>query len=830
VRIKQTTKERSMRIARMILLALILLTAIHGYAAITVHAGELRVPVIIEGKKELPLRILVKSFANIYQEKSTSSSIIKENLPAFQPFYVYTRPTDQELKAGTGWYEIGSDNRGTVIGWMQQEDVFEWKQTLCLSYTHPMGRMPVAMFDNPDFARKLATMEPTARKARLKELLEEINSGNLSQEFPITSIEPKQAVDINKEFYLLPIIDYESIELDNREGRLVQLAAVTNAVGDARVKSDIRINTEYRQQAIQEVASISREKAKGIKADVVWVVDTTVSMKPFIDKALEVMRKISAKLGDSKETEDAMRFGVWGYRDSVEDMPGIEYTTFNYTPKLLPVEQFIEQLSKVDVTETDSMDYPEDMFSGVADAISNTSWTPGAARFIVLVGDAPSHQAGHKWNLSGKEEQSLRSLIADRRIYLAAIHLKNPRAVKFHELTEQQMRTLSQNSGMDKSAYWDIDSSDLNEYARVTEALSSTFGGTLTIIRQLAMVSSNPEEKIAEMLGESNGDRQLTEGSSHLTEMLAKMKAASDGNIEPVKPSSLSQPDPGSEPAKQPKIEGELADLEDININEIQQQTGGELASLKNISDPTTTNEAGGELADIESQSDDSTGHGSKDVVRTTNQAGVKQQENTKLDLDLDSITKSSSQGEDLAAQMVKAAVVQWIGSQSRTKAPRDIIAWAIDKDLGDPSIQAMEVRLLINKQQLDSLYNVLKSVLAAGQQGQIGGGEFFDSLQATAAVLVRNPELIGKAKTMAGTQLVPEFLDGLPYHSQLMDMNNELWASWSVDQQDEFLNNLEANLETYRTIHDSPEGWIQLNPGDDSDEFVYPLSLDTLP
>lgn len=34
----------------------------------------------------------------------------------------------------------------------------------------------------------------------------------------------------------------------------------------------------------------------------------------------------------------------------------------------------------------------------------------------------------------------------------------------------------------------------------------------------------------------------------------------------------------------------------------------------------------------------------------------------------------------------------------------------------------------------------------------------------------------------------VSEFLLDLPYKSQLMALTNELWASWSSDQQDECL------------------------------------------
>ena len=142
---------------------------------------------------------------------------------------------------------------------------------------------------------------------------------------------------------------------------------------------------------------------------------------------------------------------------------------------------------------------------------------------------------------------------------------------------------------------------------------------------------------------------------------------------------------------------------------------------------------------------------------------------------------------------MFKAALIEWIGSQTNTKPPRDIVAWAIDKDLENPDIPSVEVKLLINKRQLDSLATVMHSIMRAGLSGQIGGEDFFTSLQAAAASMARDPDMIKEAKTMVDTGLVPEFLVGLPYQSQLMAMNNELWSSWSADEQNEFLNTLET-------------------------------------
>jgi serine/threonine-protein kinase PpkA len=62
------------------------------------------------------------------------------------------------------------------------------------------------------------------------------------------------------------------------------------------------------------------------------------------------------------------------------------------------------------------------------------------------------------------------------------------------------------------------------------------------------------------------------------------------------------------------------------------------------------------------------------------------------------------------------------------------------------------------------------------------------------------------------------------------MALTTDLWASWSTDQQDDFLKGVEAKINLYAAIHDMLDKWIQLHKGDTPDEFVYPIALDLLP
>ena len=670
-----------------------------------------RRPLKIEGKKLLPLRVLARPFSNIYKDQNISSEIVQSDVPAMQPFYVYTRPSAEDIELESGWYEIGTNSQGKVVGWMHAKDVFEWKQTMCLVYTHPEGRKPVLMFDTKNSVKEIIQLDDQARSKNIAQIYKAIDENNISKNFVVKSVEPKRAIDIQKEFYLLPILDFEAVDFGNREARLVKLAAVTNAKAGARDNSDIRSSETYLKDAVASGTVVSKETLKKLAVDIVWVFDTTVSMRPYIRDTLAVIKEASEKMANAKTDNIKLNFGAWGYRDSLADIPKIGYNTKNYTPNLVGISDFTNILSEVKVTQVDSVDFAEDMFSGISDAMDKTSWTDESIKLIILVGDAPSHEVGHKWNLSGQNEETLRSLANDSGIYIASLHLKNPKSAKYHELAEVQYRALATNPGSsaDSSAFIQIATTDKEAFKNQTVALTDAFIGNVQNLRQETTVHS--DETSIDISSESMNISMEDTSSEH-----------------------------------------------------------------KN---PTKT-----------------------EYTKTT----------------------------EIANQMFQAALIKWIGSQTEAKAPRDVVAWSIDKDLENPDIPSLEVRLLLNKRQLDSLSNVLTSVINAGATGSMSGDDFFTVLQSATATIARDPNMVKRAKVMADTGLVPEFLEGLPYKSQLMAINNELWGSWSADEQMVFIDSLAAKVEAYKTIHDSPEGWIALNKGDDLDEYVYPISLELLP
>ncbi|MCC5847072.1 MAG: VWA domain-containing protein [Verrucomicrobia bacterium] len=686
-----------------------ILTALVAFFAFTLHLNAqepavLRAPVLVPGKT-LPLRVLTRPFSSVRSEPSEEASLLRENVPAFQPFYVYTRPPVTDFGEQEGWYEVGDSSRGDIVGWMHAADVMEWHQAMCLAYTHPDGRDPVMMF-----ARKAPLMELTAapdRDGQVEALLETLASGEIPEDFPLVSVEPKRPVFmfIEEQFYLLPILNHEPIEMEGREGRLLRLAAATTAAGG---RGSTTLQDEAFVKSAVTTSDTPSEKLKDLKVEVVYVIDTTASMQPYIDGTRAAIQRVAARIADNPDVAENVRFGLWAFRDSL-DIPGIEYLTKNFTPELVAASDFAEILEQVEEAKVGSQGYPEDVFSGIDKALTETAWSPDSLKFIILIGDAPSHPKGHRWNASGKGAEELRQFANDARIFIQSVHIKemrDPRVLPYHELTEQQFSKLAQNRGVSAdggSSYLAVAAHDEAAFAALSDAMLKVFESALESARQ-----------------------------------------------------------------------------------------AGDLSSVTRAEHP--------------------------DDLEVT------------LDVNRKTSEEAAREADAVTSQMVRAALVDWIGKVENVQAPRDITAWVVDKDLRDPAIPSLEVRVLVNKNQLDSLRTVLQELMVAGRRGQIANENFFDALQATSATLSVTPEQIRNARTIAETGLIPDFLVGLPYNSRIMAMSNDDWRAWSQDQQDEFLNDLDAKISYYGALHDEPGVWVRLNPGDDPDEHVHPLSLEMLP
>ncbi len=159
--------------------------------------------------------------------------------------------------------------------------------------------------------------------------------------------------------------------------------------------------------------------------------------------------------------------------------------------------------------------------------------------------------------------------------------------------------------------------------------------------------------------------------------------------------------------------------------------------------------------------------------------------------------------------------------------------AWMVDRDFADPSERAIDVRVLLTRDQLSDLHEVLSRVVERAEEGALAPQTFLDELRSLAAIVSRDPEAVsgtGNEATLADLGYMREYIEGLPYQSEVMDLDLSAWQQWSAQRQFEFINQLDSKVSYYRALHDNLDLWLSLDGGPVDGDSVYPLLLEALP
>jgi serine/threonine-protein kinase PpkA len=441
----------------------------------------------------LALRVLPRPLSHIYRNpQEQPDAIVQANVRAFHPLYVYARQGVDLSDPGApkGWYQVGAGLQAPQ-GWMRAADVLEWRQALLVSYTHPggvsEGRKPVLMFR--DLAALKRLVEAPDRVAQAEALYQRVEAKDIPDE--LVSMEPKRFVDITRQFYILPIVRFDTTTLDGDDVRYLQIAAAV----PGRRGADTLQNADYRDQADQSRDAADTAAVKNLKVDVVFVLDTTRSTQPYIDATKAAVAAIVRRMSNP-ELAGRIHFGLVGYRDSLAKIPAIEYTARNFTPELVDAEALVKLLDgQVKATPVGSLDYAEEVFAGM-DLALRSKWEPGALRFVVLVGDASSHPKGHAQNTTGKDEKDLRLEADDAQVHVFAIHLKDARAAEDHPLAEEQFSVLARIRGSNESAVYEVDAFQEGGFQRVVETVTGKIldrlGGALSAKNGAQMLPPPP--------------------------------------------------------------------------------------------------------------------------------------------------------------------------------------------------------------------------------------------------------------------------------------------------------------------------------------------------
>lgn len=642
-------------------------------------------PLLMPEKQTIYQRVLTRPEAQLMAHAGDAKGTLQ---PALSRFYVYER---KDLD-GKEWLLVGADSHGKTDGWMAADATLPWKQQMTLAFTNPANRDRTLMFKNRKDVLNIVQAEiPAVAVAPIRQAVE-TGKGDPR----ILSIEPAEYIDIHKKFYLLPILEAEEVVTNQGYVRVLEVASVT-ADGEATSPAASGATEKPEKAAV----------LRTFTAAVVFVIDSTISMGPYIDRTREAVRRIYDKV-EKAGLLDQVRFGLIAYRSNVKAAPGLEYVSKVYADptEVKDGHDFLNKVADLRPATVSSARFDEDAYSGVMSALQGIKWSEFGGRYVVLITDAGALKGSDE--LSGTQLGAEQVQIEAERLGLAlyTLHLKTPAGKRNHASAEQQYRTLTNNAIARRSLYYPVDAGSVDEFGRIVDGLSDA------IVQQV--------------------------------------RAASMGELSP----------------------------------------------------------------------------GSARTAKPDEAASEKQEAEKPMDL--------VEQAQSDARLLGHAMALAYLGRVQGTEAPKLFTAWLADRDFANPDLATTEVRVLVTKNELSNLHDVVKAILDAGEkaQNEVGTADFFDLLRSSAAHLARDPNQLNdpNATKLGELGLLDEFLDGLPYKSDVMMLTSDRWEQWSTSEQEDFLDNLRRKLRLYQIYHDDTDLWIALSEGADPGESVYPVPIKALP
>ena len=218
---------------------------------------------------------------------------------------------------------------------------------------------PVLFFKNKEELINLCTADSI--KASVDKYVELFSNKNskIPTNSPVIAMEPYDSQVSQNDFYLLPVLDIDT-QFDESGTRLLEVASLDPGVS--------KTSTSKRDEA-------KFSDSQGMSTGIVFVVDTTISMKPYIEETKETIRKIFNRIQKSK-AKDKIAIAVVAFRSNVQKAPLTEYNTrvisdFVTVTNREKLETFLEDL---DEATASTHDINEDSLAGVKVAVDKLSW------------------------------------------------------------------------------------------------------------------------------------------------------------------------------------------------------------------------------------------------------------------------------------------------------------------------------------------------------------------------------------------------------------------------------------------------------------------------
>ncbi|MDR1490894.1 MAG: VWA domain-containing protein [Desulfovibrio sp.] len=428
--------------------------------------GAERRPLLQEGKKTLYQRVVTHPGAEMRAAPSPDAALVQERVRTFSVFYVFGR--------SGGYLEVGPSS-SAPDGWVRESDVTFWPQAVTMLFTERGGRGPLLFFKDEKSLAAVCAAEDMRERLRLIDARMSVTRDGVPADFPVIAAEPSDvegAVSSDR-FYLMPV---KGMTEPFAGTKFLEVASI-----DPEQIGTEQIGTEQAGAAGRELAALPAGVRPGM--GVAFVIDSTISMRPYIEESLNVIRSAFDSIEKHGLGAD-VGFAVVAFRSNMQDRPELEYVTrkiCDFT-KLSDRKTLEIALSGVKEAKVSTHDFDEDSMAGIKAAVDELDWKGFAARVIVLITDAGPLRPGDPLASARMLPAEMRDYARAENIRLTVCHILSPRGEADHDYAAGAYRDLTRVGG-GPSSYMPIHAPDsatgVENFSRTAEQLAAGLIGVL---------------------------------------------------------------------------------------------------------------------------------------------------------------------------------------------------------------------------------------------------------------------------------------------------------------------------------------------------------------
>jgi serine/threonine-protein kinase PpkA len=387
-------------------------------------------PLKLAEAPEFYQRVLTLPGAMLRGQPQEHADPVGGTLPIFSVLYVYERRTVGSAE----WLRVGAKAAGGGDGWLPGAQTQEWRTMLVMQYAPRAQRERAMLFaDRPPLE---ALVHANDGPKRAHDLLTGLEAGQSDPS--VVALEPATPVDYSKKPYLMPILDWKADFFADASDTSTFLLELGSANGTKTITStqNDQLQTNTLPPVLGNEVTVPHDNPppdlSQFKIALVFLVDTTLSMQPYIDRIREALKHIEQGL-EADGTVAHVSFGIVAYRNNMDKDRRIEYVTRIYQaldPNADP-KAVLANLDHVQEAKVPTPGWDEDGFAGMYDALTKLDWTPYDARYIITTSDAGAIAGNNRLaHYPGVDLENIVELANRKKVSFFPLYLLTPEGNK----------------------------------------------------------------------------------------------------------------------------------------------------------------------------------------------------------------------------------------------------------------------------------------------------------------------------------------------------------------------------------------------------------------